>query len=59
VRERLMDAVADRLGLDRLTVRRRNLIAAAPKRAKRAFFGGRRGNCAARFLGRPATTRIP
>jgi aerobic carbon-monoxide dehydrogenase large subunit len=29
VRERLMDAVADRLGLDRLTVRRRNLIAAA------------------------------
>jgi CO/xanthine dehydrogenase Mo-binding subunit len=29
VRERLMDAIADRLGLDRLTVRRRNLIAAA------------------------------
>jgi aerobic carbon-monoxide dehydrogenase large subunit len=29
VRERLMDAVADRLGLDPLTVRRRNLIAAA------------------------------
>src|SRR5258706_1841116 len=29
VRERLMDAVADRLGLDRLTVRRRNLIGAA------------------------------
>jgi aerobic carbon-monoxide dehydrogenase large subunit len=29
VRERLMDAVADRLGLDRLTVRRRNLIAAS------------------------------
>jgi aerobic carbon-monoxide dehydrogenase large subunit len=28
VRERLMDAIADRLGLDRLTVRRRNLIAA-------------------------------
>jgi len=28
VRERLMDAVADRLGLDRVTVRRRNLIAA-------------------------------
>ncbi|HJU15038.1 MAG TPA: xanthine dehydrogenase family protein molybdopterin-binding subunit [Stellaceae bacterium] len=26
VRERLMDAVADRLGLDRITVRRRNLI---------------------------------
>src|SRR5207245_10643250 len=29
VRERLLDAVADRLGLDRLTVRRRNLISAA------------------------------
>ncbi|HKS88306.1 MAG TPA: xanthine dehydrogenase family protein molybdopterin-binding subunit [Stellaceae bacterium] len=29
VRERLFDAVADRLGLDRLAVRRRNLIAAA------------------------------
>jgi aerobic carbon-monoxide dehydrogenase large subunit len=29
VRERLLDAVADRLGLDPLTVRRRNLIAAA------------------------------
>ncbi|MGH7061869.1 MAG: xanthine dehydrogenase family protein molybdopterin-binding subunit, partial [Stellaceae bacterium] len=29
VRERLIDAVADRLGLDRVTVRRRNLIAAA------------------------------
>ena len=29
VRERLMDVVADQLGLDRLTVRRRNLIAAA------------------------------
>jgi CO/xanthine dehydrogenase Mo-binding subunit len=29
VRERLMDAVADRLGLDRLSVRRRNLIHAA------------------------------
>src|SRR5713226_6255828 len=29
VRERLIDAVADRLGLDRLTVRRRNLIGAA------------------------------
>ena len=29
VRERLLDAVADRLGLDRLAVRRRNLIAAA------------------------------
>jgi carbon-monoxide dehydrogenase large subunit/6-hydroxypseudooxynicotine dehydrogenase subunit gamma len=29
VRERLMDAVADRLGLDRVTVRRRNLITAA------------------------------
>jgi CO/xanthine dehydrogenase Mo-binding subunit len=29
VRERLVDAIADRLGLDRLTVRRRNLIAAA------------------------------
>jgi aerobic carbon-monoxide dehydrogenase large subunit len=29
VRERLMDAVADRLGLDRLALRRRNLIAAA------------------------------
>jgi carbon-monoxide dehydrogenase large subunit len=29
VRERLLDAVADRLGLDRITVRRRNLIAAA------------------------------
>ncbi len=28
VRERLIDAVADRLGLDRITVRRRNLIAA-------------------------------
>jgi CO/xanthine dehydrogenase Mo-binding subunit len=28
VRERLVDAVADRLGLDRITVRRRNLIAA-------------------------------
>ena len=28
VRERLIDAVADRLGLDRLTVRRRNLITA-------------------------------
>ncbi|HYZ40194.1 MAG TPA: xanthine dehydrogenase family protein molybdopterin-binding subunit [Stellaceae bacterium] len=29
VRERLIDAIADRLGLDRVTVRRRNLIAAA------------------------------
>jgi CO/xanthine dehydrogenase Mo-binding subunit len=29
VRSRLMDAVADRLGLDRIEVRRRNLIAAA------------------------------
>jgi carbon-monoxide dehydrogenase large subunit len=29
VRSRLMDAVADRLGLDRIDVRRRNLIAAA------------------------------
>ena len=29
VRERLMDAVADRLGLDRIEVRRRNLIAAS------------------------------
>jgi aerobic carbon-monoxide dehydrogenase large subunit len=29
VRERLLDAVADRLGLDRVTVRRRNLITAA------------------------------
>ena len=29
MRERLMDAVADRLGLDRLAVRRRNLIHAA------------------------------
>ncbi len=29
VRERLMDAVADRLGLDRIEVRRRNLITAA------------------------------
>jgi CO/xanthine dehydrogenase Mo-binding subunit len=29
VRERLIDAVADRLGLDRVTVRRRNLITAA------------------------------
>jgi carbon-monoxide dehydrogenase large subunit len=29
VRERLIDAVADRLGLDRVTVRRRNLIGAA------------------------------
>src|SRR6059058_785769 len=29
VRERLMDAVADRLGLDRIAVRRRNLIAKA------------------------------
>ena len=29
VRERLLDAVADRLGLDRVTVRRRNLIGAA------------------------------
>src|SRR5260221_8751442 len=29
VRERLIDAVADRLGLDPLTVRRRNLIGAA------------------------------
>ena len=29
VRERLIDAVADRLGLDRLTVRRRNLVTAA------------------------------
>ena len=29
VRERLLDAVADRLGLDRITVRRRNLISAA------------------------------
>jgi aerobic carbon-monoxide dehydrogenase large subunit len=29
VRERLMDAIAERLGLDPLTVRRRNLIAAA------------------------------
>ena len=29
VRERLVDAIADRLGLDRLTVRRRNLITAA------------------------------
>jgi carbon-monoxide dehydrogenase large subunit len=28
VRERLVDAIADRLGLDRITVRRRNLIAA-------------------------------
>jgi carbon-monoxide dehydrogenase large subunit len=28
VRERLMDAVADRLGLDRVTVRRRNLVTA-------------------------------
>ena len=29
VRERLIDAVADRLGIDRVTVRRRNLITAA------------------------------
>src|SRR5260221_5538940 len=29
VRERLIDAVADRLGLDRVTVRQRNLITAA------------------------------
>src|SRR5260370_29332217 len=29
VRERLIDAVAERLGLDRITVRRRNLIDAA------------------------------
>ena len=29
VRERLLDAVADRLGLDRVTLRRRNLIAAS------------------------------
>ncbi len=29
VRERLIDAIADRLGLDRLTVRRRNLVTAA------------------------------
>jgi carbon-monoxide dehydrogenase large subunit len=29
VRERLLDAAADRLGLDRITVRRRNLIGAA------------------------------
>jgi carbon-monoxide dehydrogenase large subunit len=29
VRERLMDAVADRLGLDRVTLRRRNLITSA------------------------------
>src|SRR6202011_5772365 len=29
VRERLLDAIADRLGLDRVTVRRRNLITAA------------------------------
>jgi carbon-monoxide dehydrogenase large subunit len=29
VRERLIDAVADRLGLDRVTVRRRNLVSAA------------------------------
>jgi carbon-monoxide dehydrogenase large subunit len=29
VRERLIDAIADRLGLDRVTVRRRNLITAA------------------------------
>jgi CO/xanthine dehydrogenase Mo-binding subunit len=29
VRERLLDAVADRLGLDRVTVRRRNLITAS------------------------------
>jgi aerobic carbon-monoxide dehydrogenase large subunit len=29
VRERLIDAVADRLGLDRVTVRRRNLVTAA------------------------------
>jgi CO/xanthine dehydrogenase Mo-binding subunit len=29
VRERLMDAIADRLGIDRIEVRRRNLIAAA------------------------------
>jgi aerobic carbon-monoxide dehydrogenase large subunit len=28
VRERLIDAVADRLGLDRMTVRRRNLVTA-------------------------------
>jgi CO/xanthine dehydrogenase Mo-binding subunit len=29
VRERLIDAIADRLGLDRVTVRRRNLVTAA------------------------------
>src|SRR5207237_5104736 len=29
VRERLLDAIADRLGVDRITVRRRNLITAA------------------------------
>src|SRR6266850_8038730 len=42
VRERLLDAVADRLGLDRVTVRRRNLITAAempfhPRWAPRSF----------------------
>ncbi|HVH75847.1 MAG TPA: xanthine dehydrogenase family protein molybdopterin-binding subunit [Stellaceae bacterium] len=37
VRERLVDAVADRLGLDRVTVRRRNLIAAAEMPYRRAL----------------------
>jgi CO/xanthine dehydrogenase Mo-binding subunit len=37
VRERLMDAVADRLGLDRILVRRRNLITAAEMPFTRAL----------------------
>jgi aerobic carbon-monoxide dehydrogenase large subunit len=37
VRERLIDAVADRLGLDRVTVRRRNLIGAAEMPFTRAL----------------------
>jgi len=37
VRERLIDAVADRLGLDRITVRRRNLITAAEMPFTRAL----------------------
>src|SRR5260370_10175696 len=37
VRERLLDAVADRLGLDRVTVRRRNLITAIQMSVSRSL----------------------
>ena len=49
VRSRLMDAVADRLGLDRIEVRRRNLIAASRDALHHRVRRARRRGAGARF----------